>query len=146
MTDLIERLRKRSTAVYLATEEGPAKDISDHLREAADELERLQEDATRLAATVSDFAKTNAKLQAELERLQKQSENYERRLNVRNDLLDARKEAITMLERQVLEYPKLKAIAEAAEGCFFTLLDGVVRMTQSDWDEVVDALAAWREK
>lgn len=37
----VEGLRRRSMAVFLACEEGPAKDISGALRWAADEIERL---------------------------------------------------------------------------------------------------------
>ena len=36
---LIARLRRASLAVYLATEEGPADDLSGMLREAADQIE-----------------------------------------------------------------------------------------------------------
>jgi hypothetical protein len=40
--DLKGRLLKRSTAVFLATEEGPATDLSDHLKEAAARISELE--------------------------------------------------------------------------------------------------------
>jgi hypothetical protein len=39
---LVARLRTRSRAVFLAAEESPAQDLSNHLRDAADEIERLR--------------------------------------------------------------------------------------------------------
>lgn len=41
MTDIVTRLRKQATCVYLATEAGPASDLSDGLTKAANEIERL---------------------------------------------------------------------------------------------------------
>lgn len=38
----VENLRKASMAVFLACEEGPATDISNLLRWAADEIEKLR--------------------------------------------------------------------------------------------------------
>ena len=39
--DLPHELRKRATCVFLATEAGPAQDLSDHMRHAADKIEEL---------------------------------------------------------------------------------------------------------
>lgn len=44
MADLVERLRKRSVCVYIACDESAAKDVSEHFKEAADEIERLRND------------------------------------------------------------------------------------------------------
>lgn len=43
----VENLHKASRAIYLAVEEAVAKDISQLLCWAADEIERLQKDANR---------------------------------------------------------------------------------------------------
>jgi hypothetical protein len=48
MNNLVERLRKQAVCVYLATESGPADDLSDGLKKAADRIEAL-EAALRLA-------------------------------------------------------------------------------------------------
>jgi hypothetical protein len=41
--DLVDRLRKMATCVYLAAEKGPADDLSDGLTKAANEIERLRQ-------------------------------------------------------------------------------------------------------
>lgn len=42
MTDIVARLRKQATCVYLAAEAGPAADLSDGLSKAANEIEKLR--------------------------------------------------------------------------------------------------------
>jgi hypothetical protein len=39
--DLVHELRKRAKCVFLATEAGPAQDLSDHMKCAADKIEEL---------------------------------------------------------------------------------------------------------
>ena len=133
MTDLIERLRKRSTAVYLATEEGPAKDISDHLREAADELERLQgyKELAESVETIKEFhAIEIAKLKAELERLQGEVEAYKQQL-----------------PEAYAERAKLEAIAEAPEAyqeCKSNPKTNITLNLAPLSRRLNEALAAWR--
>jgi len=43
MTDIVERLRKMATVIYIAVETTVADNISSGLLEAADEIERLRE-------------------------------------------------------------------------------------------------------
>ena len=42
MSDIVERLRKRATVVYLAAETTVADDLASTMTEAADEIERLR--------------------------------------------------------------------------------------------------------
>lgn len=45
---LVERLRKQASAIYIAAEKECADDVSDALRKAADEIERLRHGLTRI--------------------------------------------------------------------------------------------------
>lgn len=49
VTDIVPGLRKCATAVFLATEEGPARDISDRLTAAANEIEQLRDVLNKFA-------------------------------------------------------------------------------------------------
>ena len=61
---LVDRLKTRSRAVFLAAEAGPADDLSAHLKEAAAEIERLRAAIIRIYAINDNPAHFSAEINA----------------------------------------------------------------------------------
>ena len=55
VSDIVERLRRGSSAIYAAVEEVAARDVSHMMKEAADEIERLRVYATKLHWALVDI-------------------------------------------------------------------------------------------
>jgi hypothetical protein len=69
MTDIVERLRRGSSAIYAAVEEVAARDISHMMKEAADDIEALLAEIERLQALLKGSESLKAGYIGECERL-----------------------------------------------------------------------------
>jgi chromosome segregation ATPase len=119
MTDIVERLRKAATSIYIAVERPIADDISADLREAAAEIERLKaskpdgltwqdgreagrnEAMTALQAEYVNYGWSMRELRAEVERLR---EHVKRREDHYAALLAANEAEIERLRAALRHY------------------------------------------
>lgn len=89
MSDIVERLRRMATCVYIAVDKSVADDLAAGMREAAAEITGLQGENERLRARVE--AEQNAHIQplADAIRLQEMYRNKAERLRADNERLRA---------------------------------------------------------
>jgi len=75
MKDLIERLRKQSVCIYIASEKGCADDVSDGLRKAADALEQQAKRIEELERRVVAMGKNHEDMKQRAERAERDCDN-----------------------------------------------------------------------